>query len=162
MKLIYPGSFDPITTGHVDIAKRGAKLAAKLIIAVLDNPHKKTLFSVEERISLLKTTFAEEKNIEIDSFSGLLADYVKHQNADAVLRGLRSPADLESETRYAACNNLLSGGVDTIFLSASPGFSHISSSIVREIAVYGTNFISMVTPAVQDALIKKFHCGGNK
>jgi len=153
MTLVYPGSFDPVTIGHIDVAQRGAKISSRLIVAVLDNPNKKTMFTVDERINMLKKSL--DTQIEVDFFSGLLADYVKLRKADAILRGVRCSGDYESEARYAACNYRLSDGADTVFLSANPAFAHISSSIVREIAAYSSNFISMVTPAVRDALIQK-------
>jgi len=168
MTLIYPGSFDPVTTGHIDIAQRGAKLADRLIIAVLDNPNKKTLFTVAERVELLKDAFKSDIKIEVDSFSGLLAEYAVIRGANAILRGLRSPTDFESEARYAAYNKMLTGaephldGIDTIYLPASPHLAFISSSIVREVAAHtpdinGNNVISsMITPVARVALIEKF------
>ncbi|MCL2217176.1 MAG: pantetheine-phosphate adenylyltransferase [Defluviitaleaceae bacterium] len=160
MTLIYPGSFDPVTMGHIDIALRGAELAGRLVVAVLDNPNKKTLFTVGERVALLKEAFAGNGKIEIDSFGGLLAEYAaKCVGKTAILRGLRSPADFESEARYAACNKLL--GIETLFLAASPSLAFVSSSIVREIAAMGGDKNMdkmenlMVTPAVRAALAIK-------
>jgi len=158
MTLIYPGSFDPVTLGHIDIALRGSKLATRLIVAVLDNPNKKSLFTVNERVELLKDAFRGNNKIEIDSFSGLLVNYVAQRNATAILRGLRSPGDFETEARYAACNKVLSQEIETVFLSASPHLAHVSSGIVREIAAMGegenikTMENTMVTPAVRVAL----------
>ena len=163
MTLIYPGSFDPITNGHIDIAKRASKFATHLIIAVLDNPNKKSLFSVQERVAFLKETFSEE-SFEIDSFSGLLVDYVKRKNANAVLRGLRTSADFEFENKYAASNNALSHALfshqlETIFIPASPALAFVSSSIIREAAAHiykeglDDSFIAgLVPPSTRDAL----------
>jgi len=176
MILIYPGSFDPVTTGHVDIAKRGATIAHRLIVAVLDNPSKKTMFSVDERVAFLQNAFVNEAKIEVDYFSGLLAEYAVRRGANAILRGLRNPGDFENETRYASYNNQLSGGIETIFLSANPALSFVSSSIVRELTAYATGrgigsdinseinsakidtkslIYSMVPPVVQVAFAKK-------
>ena len=164
MTLIYPGSFDPVTLGHTDIAIRGAKIATRLIVAVLDNTNKQPLFSTAERIALLQDTLGHIRNIEVDSFSGLLAEYTKRKHATAILRGLRGPGDLESEARYATCNSLLSSNnIETIFITASPSLSFISSSIVREAAFHistsnldDSALRNMVSPSVQDALKKRF------
>ncbi|MCL2841725.1 MAG: pantetheine-phosphate adenylyltransferase [Defluviitaleaceae bacterium] len=161
MTLVYPGSFDPVTLGHIDIALRGAKLADRLIVAVLDNPNKRTLFTVNERVKLLKDAFRDTAKIEVSSFSGLLANYVELNKANAILRGLRNAGDFESESQYAVCNKMLSEGIDTIFLPASPHYAHISSSIVREITLVGDDKhlknmnIPMVTPATYAALLAK-------
>jgi len=162
MTLIYPGSFDPVTLGHIDIAIRGAKIANRLIVAVLDNTNKQPLFTTTERIAFLQDALGHVNNIAIDSFSGLLVKYAKRAHATAILRGLRNLSDFESEARYAACNHLLSqNNLETIFISASPSFSFISSSIVREAAFHISNLDesalgNMVTPSVQDALKKRF------
>jgi len=172
MTLIYPGSFDPATLGHIDIATRGAKLADRLIVAVLDNLNKKSIFTVNERISLLQKEFAHIPNIEIDSFSGLLAEYTRQKSATAILRGVRGPGDFESESRYAANNWVLSAsvqnggithGIETLFITANPYISYISSTIVREAAfhIYSNNLcdsalLNMVTPNVQTALQKHY------
>ena len=163
MILIYPGSFDPVTLGHMDIAERGARLATRLIVAVLDNPNKKPLFCSEERVALLQESLGHVKNIEIDRFSGLLAEYATQKNAAAILRGLRSPGDFETEARYAAYNKLLSNaGLETVFIPASPPLSYISSSIVREAAFHISNnsaLCNMVTPHVQAALETRIRLG---
>ena len=162
MTLIYPGSFDPLTLGHVDIALRGAKLAERLIVAVLDNTNKKPLFTAVERVVFLQNALGHIDNIQIESFCGLLAEYANQKNATAILRGIRSPGDFESEARYATCNSILSkNNLETIFITASPSLSFISSSIVREAAFHTSNFNgsalgSMVTADVLDALQKRF------
>jgi pantetheine-phosphate adenylyltransferase len=166
MTLIYPGSFDPVTLGHIDIAIRGAKIADRLIVAVLENTNKSSLFSTTERVAFLQSALKHVSNIEIDSFSGLLAEYARQKSAAAILRGLRSPADYENEARYSVYNNMLSAGnsietnsgIETIFLTASPSLSYISSSIVREAAFYISTNIeesalrNMVTAEVLKAL----------
>ncbi|MCL2373438.1 MAG: pantetheine-phosphate adenylyltransferase [Defluviitaleaceae bacterium] len=159
MIIVYPGSFDPITRGHVDIALRGARLASKLIIAVLDNPNKKSLFSVEERLKMLENEFAATSNIQIGAFSGLLAEYAQQQNADAILRGLRNQADFAAESSYATYNFNLSGGIDTIFIQAAPEYAYISSSIIREVASHDPNqqaLCNMITKPVHEALKLKY------
>lgn len=172
MNLIYPGSFDPVTLGHIDIASRGAKLATRLIVAVLDNINKKSFLTIEERISLLRHEFAHIPNIEVASFSGLLAEYAQKNNATAILRGIRGASDFESEARYAANNWVLSShadsdgsfrGIETIFVTANPYISYISSTIVREAAfhIYSNNLcdkalLNMVTPNVQAKLRKQY------
>lgn len=167
MILIYPGSFDPVTTGHIDIANRAAKFAGRLIITVLDNFHKETLFSVQERISFLKEAFSSE-TIEIDSYSGFLVEYARQKNAHAILRGIRTSEDFEHENKYAASNTALSNAlfgnqIETIFIPASPALSHVSSSIIKEVAahIYKTglndSFIAgLVPPSACIALRNKF------
>ena len=132
MIALYPGSFDPVTYGHIDIATRAAKIFNGLLIAVLDNPNKKPFFSIEKRIEYLKKAFFKYKNISIESFSGSLADYVKQKNADIIIRGLRTANDFESEAPYATANKIFTLGIETIFLPADPKYSHISSSLARE------------------------------
>ena len=185
MTLIYPGTFDPVTLGHLDIALRGAKIASRLIVAVLSNPHKTPTFSVQERVEFLKGELGSVNNIEIDSFSGLLAEYAKTKCATAIVRGLRSSADFDAEVNYATLNRLLSadkenhakrafdyqrnlqffteGGIETIYIPANPAYSFISSSAVREISSYiytsslsDTALSNLVTSTVQKALEKRF------
>ncbi|MCL2357607.1 MAG: pantetheine-phosphate adenylyltransferase [Defluviitaleaceae bacterium] len=162
MTTVYPGSFDPVTLGHTDIARRATKFADRVIVAVLKNPDKQTLFSVDERVALLKEAFAEDGKIEVESFDGLLADFVKQKNADAILRGLRSPEDFGRENKYAAANAALSS-VDTIFLSATPALAFVSSSIVCEAAAHiyindsDDSFVAqLVPPGVRAALRARF------
>jgi len=156
MTIVYPGSFDPVTLGHIDITRRAAEFAHRLVVAVLDNPHKEPMFSVAERVSFLQDSLADVSNVEIDSFSGLLADYVVKKGADAVLRGLRCADDFGNEFPYAVCNKAISGGrVETIFLPASPEFVHVSSSIVREVANFGV-VSDFVPPVVRVAIEKRF------
>jgi len=171
MTLLYPGSFDPVTYGHIDIALRGAKLASRLIVSVVANPNKSSLFSVEERMRFLREAFQNHAHIEMDSFSGLLAEYAAIKGATAILRGLRTAADFETESRYAAYNRMLSAKedsekIDTVFIAASPKLSHVSSSIVREAAAHiyvGHAFepgdialAAMVMPSVRMALRNKY------
>jgi len=164
MTLIYPGSFDPVTLGHIDIAARSAKIATCLIVAVLHNPAKQSLFSVKERTAFLQDAFGNINNIKVCSFDGMLVDFAAQHNATAILRGVRNIADFEAETNAAAYNKLLSsGGLETIFLPSNPNHTYISSSAVRELAsfIYSNNrndapLSNMVTPVVQSALEQKF------
>ena len=171
MTLIYPGSFDPITLGHIDIATRSAKLADTLIVAVLDNHNKTPFLPKEDRIGLLQATLGHIPNIKIDSFSGLLVKYVKQLNTSdtvGIVRGLRNPSDFDSEARYATNNKRLyegetglETGLETIFIPANPAYSFISSTIVREIYANITppevenTLCNMVPPQVIHLLVSK-------
>ncbi|MCL2199780.1 MAG: pantetheine-phosphate adenylyltransferase [Defluviitaleaceae bacterium] len=177
MTLVYPGSFDPVTTGHINIARRAKNLADRLVVAVLDNPNKQTLFTVRERISFLEEAF-DGDGIEVTAFSGLLVEFVRQQQADAIVRGLRSAKDFENENAYAANNYALSHAffkiiqgreqnaltyTETIFIPASPALSYVSSSIIREAAVHiyknksDDSFIAEhVPPSARAALRNKF------
>jgi len=164
MTLIYPGSFDPVTLGHIDIAMRGAKIATQLIVAVLHNPGKQSLFSVEERVAFLQGALGSMNNIEITYSGGMLVELAAQKGATAILRGVRGISDLENETNAAAYNKLLSSNeIETILLPASQAHSHISSSAVREIAslIYSNNLCdsvlaTMVGANVQEALRRKY------
>ena len=165
MKVVYPGSFDPITYGHMDIITRGLKLFGSLVVAVLDNPTKKTVFTALERKELIIRA-TDAVNIEVDVFSGLLSDYTKKIGADLILRGLRNGGDFETEYRYAAFNKNLSLGTETLYLPSSPEFTYISSGIVKEAAklVYENNLsdraINDWVPAVcLEAMKQKFSKG---
>lgn len=162
MKVVYPGSFDPITYGHVDIITRAVGLFGSLVVAVLDNPAKKTVFTAWERKELVEKAIGSEK-IQVDVFSGLLADYLKKIQAHVVLRGIRNTGDFENEYRYSVYNKNLSDGTETIFLPSSPEFIYISSGIVKEAArlVYRHNLsdaaINNWVPAVcREAIKQKF------
>ena len=163
MILLYPGSFDPVTNGHIDITLRGAKLANKLIVAVLDNPNKKHMFSLKEREYFLRVVFSGYENIEVSSFSGLLANFAIKQGANAILRGLRSPKDFDNEYQYAVYNRILSASnIDTIFIASAPELSHVSSSAVKEMAQYMSEFpdpnknvLEYIVPPVVFEVLKK-------
>jgi len=167
MSAIYPGSFDPVTNGHIDIAQRSAKVMGHLIIAVLDNPHKKPLFSVNERVDMLRHVFANDNNIEVDAFSGILVNYAQKKGAQVIVRGIRGPEDLAKETHYATWNCQLAEGLaqslETLYFTAKPMLSHISSGTVKEVAAHiypcGLDDIiisQVVPPAVRKALKTKF------
>ncbi len=152
---IYPGSFDPVTNGHLDIAERGLKLFDKIIIAILHNPEKKYLFTVEERIEMLEESFKGESNVEIDSFNGLLVDYAVQKNANAVLRGMRAVSDFEYEFQLALMNRRLNREVETVFLMTGLRWIFTSSSIIKEAAKFGGNIEGMVPPEVEQRLKEK-------
>ncbi|MDR7869905.1 MAG: pantetheine-phosphate adenylyltransferase [Tissierellaceae bacterium] len=159
MKAIYPGSFDPVTYGHLDIIKRCASRFDTVIIAVLNNKSKKGLFSVEERIELLKETTKEFPNIEIDSFSGLLTDYARQKGCSTIIRGLRAVSDFEYEMQMALVNRKIYRDMETLFLVSKGEYAYLSSSIVKEIASYGGDITCFVPKIVEEELINKYKGG---
>jgi pantetheine-phosphate adenylyltransferase len=136
-KAVYPGSFDPVTFGHLDIIERSARMSDHLIIGVLNNNSKSPLFSVEERVNMLKSLTRDLKNVEVMAFGGLLVDFVRANQADAVIRGLRAVTDFEYEMQIAQTNRVIAPEVDTVFLTTNLKYSYLSSSIVKEIAAFG-------------------------
>ena len=153
---IYPGSFDPVTNGHIDIAERGLKLFDKVIVAILHNPGKESLFSVEERMELLALSLSDQPNIEIDTFDGLLVDYAARRNANAILRGMRAVSDFEYEFQLALMNRRLNRDIQTVFLMTGLRWIFTSSSIIKEAARFGGNITGMVPNEVNRRLRKKF------
>jgi len=153
---IYPGSFDPVTNGHIDIAERGLKLFDKVIVAILHNPGKQALFTVEERMELLSLSLKDYPNIEIDTFDGLLVDYAARRNANAILRGMRAVSDFEYEFQLALMNRRLNRDIQTVFLMTGLRWIFTSSSIIKEAARFGGNINGMVPPEVNRRLKKKF------
>lgn len=149
---IYPGSFDPITSGHLDVIKRSASLFDKVIVAILKNPDKTGYFSIEERASYIAKATEEMENVEVDTFGGLLVDYLKEKDIRFVVRGLRAISDFEYEFQMAATNKTLYPEVETVFLMPSPDFYYLSSSIVREIGRYGGNLEGMVPGCLMEIL----------
>ncbi len=143
---VYPGSFDPITNGHLDLIERSAAIFDQVIVAVLHNPAKTGLFSVEKRLELIQKACAHLPNVACDCFDGLLVDYMQRKNAHVVLRGLRGVSDFESECQMAQLNRLMAPKVETLFLPTAPQFSSISSGAVREIGRFGGD-ISTFVPA---------------
>lgn len=154
---IYPGSFDPITYGHIDIIDRASKIADKLIVAVLNNHDKKSLFTVEERVQMIKESIKEYGNVEVESFDGLLVDYAKSKNAKIVIRGLRAVTDFEYELQMAQTNRELENDIDTVFLLTNLKYSYLSSSIVKQVASFDGDVSKFVTPQVADRLKKKYN-----
>jgi len=153
---IYPGSFDPVTNGHVDIAQRGLRLFDKIIVAILSNPVKDFLFTVEERIEMLVSSFEEYPNIEVGTFDGLLVDYAAKKDSIAILRGMRAVSDFEYEFRMGLANHRLAPDIETVSLITNEDHSFLSSSTVREIASLGGDVSSMVPPHVESALKERF------
>lgn len=154
-KLLYPGSFDPVTNGHLDIIKRAAALCDELVVAVFINNEKKPLFSVEERISFLKKAAGEIENVTIASFTGLLADYAEKIDAKAVIKGLRDETDYAYEKKMDRINKKLYPGFETILMFADGELDYVSSSVVKEIAGYGGNINGMVPDFIAKELIRK-------
>lgn len=144
MIAVYPGSFDPVTNGHIDIIQRAAKLTDTLYVAVLTNPSKKPFFTVEERISLLEKVTEDITNVKIEPFSGLLIDYAEKIGAKIIFRGLRAVSDYEYELQMALANKKLKGDTETLFMVANSKYSFLSSSLVKEIATFGGDLTGMV------------------
>lgn len=153
---IYPGSFDPPTRGHEDLIRRGLLLADRLIVAVAENPLKEPLFSVDERLELLRTILAGEPRITVAAFEGLLAEFARAEGAQMVIRGLRAGGDFEYEFQMALMNRQLNPGLETVFLAPAFDLTFLSSSLVREVARYGGDLGSLVHPAVSRALARRF------
>lgn len=149
-----PGTFDPVTNGHLDIIERAGKHFDALIVAVLENPAKQPLFSVEERVSMLKEATAGHGNVEVDSFSGLLVGYAERKGAAVVVKGLRAMTDFEYEIQMAQMNFRL-GGLETFFVATSPTWSYISSSLVKEVARFGGDVQGLVPDHVKERLMDK-------
>ncbi len=149
---IYPGSFDPITNGHLDMIERGSRLADRLIVAILENRRKQSLFSIKERVEMLTEVVKPYPNVEVGWFHGLLVDYVKDRGANFILRGIRAISDYEYELQIAHMNRRLSPGVETVFLMAGEAYSFISSQLVKEVASLGGDVSGLVPPLVQDRL----------
>lgn len=148
MIAIYPGSFDPITLGHLDIIKRGARLFERVIVAVLRNPNKTPLFTVEKRLEQIRISTQHLPNVEADSFEGLTVSYAEMQDAKVLLRGLRAISDFEVELQMAHTNKTLSTDIETVFLATSNEYSFLSSSVVKEIARFGGSVNHLVPPHV--------------
>ncbi|PHS16803.1 MAG: pantetheine-phosphate adenylyltransferase [Kangiella sp.] len=155
--VIYPGTFDPITNGHVDLIERAARLFDKIIVAVAMSEGKSPLFDVDKRVSIVEEVVAPMKNVEVVGFKGLLVDFAKEHNANALLRGLRAVSDFEYEFQLANMNRRLSPDLESLFLTPAEQFSFISSTLVREIATLSGDVSQFVPEAVQRALAEKFN-----
>lgn len=153
---VYPGSFDPVTYGHLDIVERGAKIFDKVIVAIGQNRAKKTMFTVEERVELLRGVTKHLPNVEVDAFNGLLVDYMKSRNSNTIIKGLRAVSDFEYEMQMALINKKLDDSIETFFMMTNNKYSFLSSSIVKDIAKYGADVSDLVPQLVQEALRKKF------
>jgi pantetheine-phosphate adenylyltransferase len=153
---VYPGSFDPITYGHLDIIDRGLEVFDELVVAVALNSEKKGLFSIEERLEMLRRTVGDKPRLRVDTFEGLLVEYVARQGSRVILRGLRAVSDFEYEFQIAQMNHTVQEQVETLFMMTSVPFGYLSSSIVKEVASLKGPIDTFVPPAVKEALEKKF------
>ncbi|AIE59537.1 pantetheine-phosphate adenylyltransferase [Bacillus methanolicus] len=153
---VCPGSFDPITYGHLDIITRGAKVFDELYVVVLNNSSKTPLFTIEERIHLIKEVTKDIANVKVDFYQGLLVDYAKSVNANAIIRGLRAVSDFEYEMQITSMNRILNENIETFFMMTKNQYSFLSSSIVKEVAKYGGNISELVPSVVENALKEKF------
>ena len=156
-RAIYPGSFDPLTLGHLDMIKRSAKIVDELVVGVLNNSAKNSLFSLDERVSMIKEMTESMPNVTVASFDGLLVDYMKEINATIIVRGLRAVTDFEYELQIAQTNLVENPEVETIFLTTSLQYSYLSSTIVKEFASYGGDISKFVPARFIDRIYEKYH-----
>ncbi|MBI2370762.1 MAG: pantetheine-phosphate adenylyltransferase [Deltaproteobacteria bacterium] len=159
-RAVYPGSFDPVTNGHLDMIERGLNVFDHLIVAVAVNADKRCLFTVEERLDLIRRSLGDRPNVAVDTFSGLLIEYMRKRQVRVVLRGLRAISDFEYELQMALMNRRLAPEVETFFMMAGESYSYLSARIVKEIASMGGEVQGLVPPAALEALRRKF--GGTR
>ena len=152
---VYPGTFDPLTRGHEDLVRRGAKIFDKLVVGVADSPNKKPFFSMDERVQIAREVLSHYHNVEVKGFRGLLKDFVRDNNANVIIRGLRAVSDFEYEFQMAGMNRYLLPDVETMFLTPSDQYQFISGTIVREIASLGGDVSKFVFPSVEHWLNQK-------
>ncbi|MDI6618443.1 MAG: pantetheine-phosphate adenylyltransferase [Clostridiales bacterium] len=157
---VYPGSFDPVTNGHLDIIERSAHIFDKVIVAVLENPQKNPVFSVAERVEMLREVTVDISNVEVDSFSGLLIHYMNAKNAKVIIKGLRAVSDFEYEFQMALLNNKLNSEVETLFMMTNNKYSYLSSSAVKQIALFGGCIKGLVPDKIITKVIKKVRENG--
>jgi pantetheine-phosphate adenylyltransferase len=153
---VCPGSFDPVTYGHLDIIQRASHVFDTVIVAVLNNRSKQPVFSVDQRMELLEQVTKDIPNVKVDSFNGLLIDYMKKNNANTIVKGLRAISDFEYELQMASINRKLDASIETFFMMTNNKYSYLSSSIVKEIAKHHSSVGDLVPPIVEEALMKKF------
>lgn len=153
---VYPGTFDPVTNGHLDLVERSLRIFDEIIVAVAANPKKKPVFSLEERIGMFKEVTAQYENLIIEGFDGLLVDYIKKKNAVGIIRGLRAVSDFEYEMQMALMNRRLDNTIETVFLMPNEEYSFITSTIVKEAASYGGDVSTLVPKVIVERLKKKF------
>lgn len=156
-RAIYPGSFDPVTFGHLDMIERSAKIVDELIVAVLINSAKNPLFSVNERVSMLNETIGHIPNVKVTFFDGLLIDYAKEVNASIIIRGLRAVTDFDYELQIAQTNRIVNNEVDTVFLTTSLEYAYLSSTIVKEVASYRGNITHFVPESLVGRIYEKYN-----
>jgi pantetheine-phosphate adenylyltransferase len=152
---IYPGSFDPLTSGHVDIIERGARIFDQIIVAILANAEKTPLFSESERVSIIREVFKGQDNVRVDTFNGLLVDYAQRQQATVLVRGLRAVSDFEYEFQMALMNRHLAPGLETVFMMPDEKYTYISSRLIKEVFSLGGEISGLVPPIVEDKLRSK-------
>ncbi len=153
---LYPGSFDPVTFGHIDVIRRASALFDSLTVAVLNNGAKSPLFSVDERANMLNSVCKDIPNVKIDSFSGLTADYVTKNGIDVIIRGLRAVTDFEYELQMAQTNRKLAPGADTVFLTTSLEYAYLSSTTVKEVAYFGGDISKFVPKDIEELIFQKY------
>jgi pantetheine-phosphate adenylyltransferase len=153
---IYPGSFDPITNGHLDLIERGCRLVDRLIVAILSNTEKRALFSIEERMDMLREVIQDRPGVEVCTFNGLLVDFAAERQADVIIRGIRAISDYEFELQMALMNRRLRPELETVFLMAGEAYSFISSRLVKEVISLGGNIGGLVPPVVAERLKERF------
>jgi|FaiFalFF_MnMetaG_3_1042247.scaffolds.fasta_scaffold21943_1 pantetheine-phosphate adenylyltransferase len=159
---VYPGSFDPITNGHLDIIHRCLSIFPRVVVAILENPEKAPLFSVEERKAMIQALFAGEPRVQVETFRGLLVDFVRQVGARVIIRGLRAMTDFEYEFQMALMNRRLCPDVETVFLMAAESYSYVSSRLIKEIFRYGGDISGLVPPVVLEYLDRKRRAGDLK
>jgi len=152
---VYPGSFDPLTNGHVDIITRGARLFDRIVVAMLVNAEKAPLFTMAERVEIARAVFKDQPKVEIDTFDGLLVDYVARRKADVIVRGLRAVSDFEFEFQMALMNRRLNGGIETVFMMPAEQYSYISSRLIKEVFALGGRVHGLVPDMVEARLRDK-------
>jgi pantetheine-phosphate adenylyltransferase len=152
---VYPGSFDPLTNGHVDIITRGARLFDRIVVAILVNAEKSPLFTMEERVDIAREVFRGVPNVEVDTFNGLLVDYVERRKAQVIVRGLRAVSDFEYEFQMALMNQRLNGKIETIFMMPAEQYTYTSSRLIKEVFRLGGRVDGLVPDMVEDRLRKK-------
>jgi pantetheine-phosphate adenylyltransferase len=152
---VYPGSFDPLTNGHVDIISRGARLFDRIVVAILVNGEKSPLFSMEERVEITRSVFRDQPNVEVDTFDGLLVDYVARRKAQVIVRGLRAVSDFEFEFQMALMNQRLNGAIQTVFMMPAEQYTYISSRLIKEVFSLGGRVQGLVPELVEARLRDK-------
>jgi pantetheine-phosphate adenylyltransferase len=159
---IYPGSFDPLTNGHVDIIERGARLFDRVVVAILLNAGKQPLFSVDERVGIVREVFAGTPNVEVETFQGLLVEYAQQKRASVIVRGLRAVADFEYELQMALMNRHLSADIETVFMMPAEQYTYVSSRLIKEIAALGGSLTGLVPPVVETRLARRRQMAGTQ
>lgn len=152
---MYPGTFDPVTIGHEDLVRRGARLFDRIVVAVAANPGKEPMFTLDERVSLVKSVLSDLDNVEVTGYSGLTIEYAQHNDLQVIVRGLRAVSDFEYEFQLANMNRELTDDVETVYLTPAAQYNFISSSLVREVASLGGDISKFVSPVVKEALLER-------